>query len=100
MAVTLTPIYRADSAEMTRRQLEEFDVGPWGQKYPAIAQSWRRNWEQVILFMDITGLQTLEEVVRNLKKRGILDQLGSECYFADFSHASQKINATLAPDAK
>ena len=27
-----------------------FDAGPWGIKYPAIAQSWRRNWEQVIPF--------------------------------------------------
>ena len=25
-------------------------AAPWGQKYPAIAQSWRRNWEQVIPF--------------------------------------------------
>jgi putative transposase len=27
-----------------------FRPWPWGQKYPAIAQSWRRNWEQVIPF--------------------------------------------------
>jgi putative transposase len=46
----LKPIYRADSAEAARAQLEQFDAGPWGQKYPAIAQSWRRNWEQVIPF--------------------------------------------------
>lgn len=50
IAVALKPIYRADSAEAARAQLEEFDAGPWGQKYPAIAQSWRRNWEQVIPF--------------------------------------------------
>jgi len=25
-------------------------AGPWGRKYPAIAQSWRRNWAQVIPF--------------------------------------------------
>jgi transposase-like protein len=31
-------------------QLEEFETGPWGQKYPTIAQSWRRKWEQVIPF--------------------------------------------------
>jgi putative transposase len=46
----LKPIYRAESAEAARQRLEEFDAGPWGQKYPAIAQSWRRNWEQVIPF--------------------------------------------------
>lgn len=50
IAVALKPIYRADSAEAARGKLEEFDAGPWGQKYPAIAQSWRRNWEQVIPF--------------------------------------------------
>ena len=31
-------------------ELNAFDVGPWGRKYPAIAQSWRRNWAQVIPF--------------------------------------------------
>jgi putative transposase len=30
--------------------LEDFDQDPRGQKYPAIAQSWRRNWEQVVPF--------------------------------------------------
>ena len=25
-------------------------AGVWGRKYPAIAQSWRRNWEHVIPF--------------------------------------------------
>jgi len=30
--------------------LHEFEAGPWGGKYPAIVQSWRRNWEQVIPF--------------------------------------------------
>ena len=33
-----------------RRALEDFDAGVWGRKYPAIAQSWRRNWEHVIPF--------------------------------------------------
>jgi hypothetical protein len=35
---------------VARERLEDFNHGPWGQKYPAIAQSWRRNWEQVIPF--------------------------------------------------
>jgi putative transposase len=50
VAAALKPIYRAESAEAAREQLEEFDAGPWGRKYPAITQSWRRNWEQVIPF--------------------------------------------------
>jgi putative transposase len=47
VAAALKPIYQAAAA---RTRLEDFDRGPWGQKYPAIAQSWRRNWEQVMPF--------------------------------------------------
>jgi putative transposase len=50
VAAALKPIYQAESAAAARARLEDFDRGPWGQKYPAIAQSWRRNWEQVIPF--------------------------------------------------
>jgi transposase-like protein len=50
VAASLKPIYQADSAVAARERLEEFDRGVWGQKFPAIAQSWRRNWEQVIPF--------------------------------------------------
>jgi putative transposase len=51
VAAALRPIYQAESAAAARERLEDFDRGPWGQKYPAIAQSWRRNWEQVIPFL-------------------------------------------------
>lgn len=50
IAAQLKPIYKAENAQVARERLEEFDQGPWGKKYPAIAQSWRRNWEQVIPF--------------------------------------------------
>lgn len=50
IAQALKPIYRAETAELAAAQLEEFDAGPWGEKYPAIAQAWRRKWEQVIPF--------------------------------------------------
>jgi putative transposase len=50
LVAALKPIYQADSAAVARERLEDFDRGPWGHKYPAIAQSWRRNWEQVIPF--------------------------------------------------
>jgi putative transposase len=50
VAAGLKPIYQAESAAVARERLEDFDRGPWGQKYPAIAQSWRRNWEQVTPF--------------------------------------------------
>lgn len=50
IAAALKPIYRADHAEAARQALEAFDEGEWGRKYPAIAQSWRRNWDAVIPF--------------------------------------------------
>ena len=50
IAAMLKPIYRAENAEIARERLEAFDSGVWGQKYPAIAHSWRRNWEQVTPF--------------------------------------------------
>jgi putative transposase len=50
IAAALKPIYRAPSAEAAAAELEAFDQSLWGRKYPAIAQSWRRNWEAVIPF--------------------------------------------------
>lgn len=50
IAGALKPIYRAPDAEAAAAELDAFDPGEWGRKYPAIAQSWRRNWEAVIPF--------------------------------------------------
>jgi putative transposase len=50
IAGELRAIYRAKDAEAGEAALDAFDAGPWGRKYPAIAQSWRRNWTQVIPF--------------------------------------------------
>jgi putative transposase len=50
IAAELKAIYRATDADVGRKALEDFDAGAWGRKYPAIAQSWRRNWEHVIPF--------------------------------------------------
>ena len=44
VAAALKPIYHAETAEIAAQQLEAFDSGAWGRKYPNIAQSWRRNW--------------------------------------------------------
>lgn len=46
----LRAIYRAKDAEAGRQALDDFDAGPWGRRYPAIAQSWRRNWSHVVPF--------------------------------------------------
>lgn len=50
IAAELKTIYRATDADDACRSLEAFDAGAWGRKYPAIGQSWRRRWEQVIPF--------------------------------------------------
>ncbi len=50
VAAALKEIYRARTAEAGREALDAFDEGPWGRKYPVIAQSWRRHWAEVIPF--------------------------------------------------
>ena len=50
IAAALKAVYRAESVQAAQLALEEFDTGPWGRKYPAIAAAWRRNWEQIIPF--------------------------------------------------
>ena len=43
MIPALRAIYRAKAAEAGQAALDAFEAGYWGQKYPANAQSWRRN---------------------------------------------------------
>jgi putative transposase len=50
VAAALKEIYRARNAEAGKAALEAFDAGPWGRKYPVIAQTWRRHWTEVIPF--------------------------------------------------
>jgi len=50
VAAALKEVYRAADAEAAAVALGEFEDGPWGRKYPAIAAAWRRNWSEVIPF--------------------------------------------------
>jgi putative transposase len=50
VAAALKAIYRAKDAEAGKTALEAFAAGAWGSKYPAIVQSWRRNWTEVVPF--------------------------------------------------
>ena len=50
VAAALKEIYRARDAKAGEEALEAFAEGPWGRKYPAIVQSWRRHWAEVIPF--------------------------------------------------
>jgi putative transposase len=50
LAQALKPIYQADHAEAAEQALSAFEKGPWGERFPTVAQNWRRNWEHVIPF--------------------------------------------------
>jgi len=50
VAKGLKAVYRAADAKAGLAALEAFETGPWGEKYPAITLSWRRNWDLVIPF--------------------------------------------------
>jgi putative transposase len=50
VAAALKEIYRAHDAAAGEAALTAFEAGPWHKKYPAIAQSWRRAWTEVIPF--------------------------------------------------
>lgn len=50
VAAALRPVYTALNADTASLALEAFSVGPWGEKYPTIAASWRRVWDRVIPF--------------------------------------------------
>ena len=50
VAAALKQIYKAKDADASKAALDAFDESPWGSKYPAISQSWRRHWPEVIPF--------------------------------------------------
>lgn len=45
----LKPVYTAPSEEAALGALEEFESA-WGQRYPLVVQSWRRNWGELATF--------------------------------------------------
>jgi putative transposase len=50
VAAALKGIYRAVDATAAEAALAAFEAGPWGRKYVAIGQSWRRAWGEVVPF--------------------------------------------------
>ncbi len=50
VATALKDIYRALDAKAAATALDAFEAGEWGRKYPAIVQSWRRAWNEVVPF--------------------------------------------------
>jgi putative transposase len=50
LAAAIRPIYTAANAEAAQAELDTFEAGPWGQKFPTVVAAWRRAWSQVIPF--------------------------------------------------
>jgi len=50
LAAAIKPIYTAPSAEAAQAELDAFEHGQWGAKFPTVVASWRRAWDKVIPF--------------------------------------------------
>ena len=50
LAAAIKPIYTAVSAEAAQIELDTFEAGPWGHKFPTVVSAWRRAWDKVIPF--------------------------------------------------
>lgn len=50
LAAAIKPIYTAPSAEAALGELDAFEIGPWGKKFPTVVGAWRRAWDKVIPF--------------------------------------------------
>jgi putative transposase len=51
LAGAIKPIYTAASADAAAAELDAFEAGPWGKKFPTVVASWRRAWAHVIPFL-------------------------------------------------
>ncbi len=50
LAAALKPVYTAVNADSAAQALDEFEAGPWGQRFPNIVATWRRSRDRVIPF--------------------------------------------------
>lgn len=50
LADALRPIYTAVNAEAAEAELDAFEAGSWGQRFPTVVASWRRAWPHVVPF--------------------------------------------------
>ena len=73
LAAALKDIYRATDAAAAEMALTAFEASFWGQRYPAIGQSWRRAWSEVIPFFAFPG-----EVRRIIYTTNAIEALNSK----------------------
>ena len=50
LAAAIKPIYTAASAEAAQAELDAFEQGEWGKRFPTVVAAWRRAWDRVIPF--------------------------------------------------
>jgi putative transposase len=75
VAADLKPIYTAPNAEAAETELERFDQ-TWGQRYPMIAERWRRDWQHITPFLALPDelrrvvytTNTIEAMHRQIRK--------------------------------
>ena len=73
LAAALKSIYRAVDAKAAEEALTAFEASEWGMRYPAISQSWRRAWAEVIPFFAFP-----EEVRRIIYTTNAIEALNSK----------------------
>ena len=50
LAAAIKPIYTAPTAEAAEAELDAFEVGLWGERFPTVVAAWRRAWARVVPF--------------------------------------------------
>lgn len=50
LAQALRPIYTAINAEAAEAELDAFEAGDWGKRFPTVVATWRRAWDRVVPF--------------------------------------------------
>ena len=71
----LKPVYRADTLDLAGLRMDELQ-DKWGEKYPVVIDSWRRNWDRLTTYFRydksirklIYTTNTIEEFHRQVRK--------------------------------
>jgi len=50
LAAAIKPIYTAPTAEAAEAELDAFEAGDWGERFPTVVAAWRRAWARVVPF--------------------------------------------------
>ncbi|MEP4334783.1 MAG: transposase [Roseobacter sp.] len=97
-AVALKAVYTAVDADVAELVLAEFEGSELAKRYPAIAPSWRRAWNEVIPFLDYPP-----EVRKLIYTTNAIDALNSKirsavrtcCHFPSDDAAAKLIYLAL-----